>query len=122
MQAKQLTRLVLDALDERKGEDILVLDVRELTDITDYMIVASGRSRRQVAALADEVILRSKRAGRPPIGVEGLERGEWVLIDLLDTVVHVMQPETRDFYQLEKLWGGKEAALAPSPKSRAGPA
>lgn len=111
MQAKQLTRLVLDALDERKGEDIVVLDVRKLTDITDYMIVASGRSRRQVTALAEEVIVKSKRAGRPPMGVEGLDRGEWVLIDLLDAVVHVMQPETRDFYQLEKLWGGKEAGL-----------
>ena len=112
MQAKQLTRLVLGALNERKGEDIVVLDVRELTDITDYMIIASGRSRRQVVALAEEVVVRSKRAGRPPMGVEGLDRGEWVLIDLLDAVVHVMEPETRDFYQLEKLWGGKEARLS----------
>ena len=112
MQAKQVTRLVVDALNERKGEDIVVLDVHELTDITDYMIVTSGRSRRQVTALAEEVILKSKRAGRPPLGVEGLERGEWVLIDLLDAVVHVMQPETRDFYQLEKLWGGKDAGLS----------
>ena len=111
MQPEQVTRLVVDALNERKGEDIVVLDVRELTDITDYMIVASGRSRRQVTALAEEVVLKSKRAGRAPMGVEGMERGEWVLIDLLDAVVHVMEPETRDFYQLEKLWGGKEAGL-----------
>ena len=111
MQPKQVARLVVDALNERKGEDIVVLDVRELTDITDYMIVASGRSRRQVTALAEEVVLKSKRAGRQPMGVEGMERGEWVLIDLLDAVVHVMEPETRDFYQLEKLWGGKEAGL-----------
>ena len=115
MQATKLTQLVVEALNERKGEDIVVLDVQELTDITDYMIVASGRSRRQVTALAEEVVLKSKRAGRPPMGVEGLERGEWVLIDLLDAVVHVMQPETRDFYQLEKLWGGKEAGLSLSP-------
>ena len=112
MQADQLTRLVLDALEERKGEDIVVLDVRKLTEITDYMIVACGRSRRQVTALAEEVIVKAKRAGRPPMGVEGLDRGEWVLIDLLDAVVHVMQPETRDFYQLEKLWGGKDAGLS----------
>ena len=112
MQADQLTRLVLDALDERKGEDIVVLDVRKLTEITDYMIVACGRSRRQVTALAEEVIVKAKRAGRPPMGVEGLDRGEWVLIDLLDAVVHIMQPETRDFYQLEKLWGGKDAGLS----------
>ena len=115
MQPEQLTRLVLDALHERKFEDIVVLDVRELTDITDYMIVASGRSRRQVGALAEEVIVKSKRAGRPPMGVEGLDRGEWVLIDLLDAVVHVMQPETRAFYQLEKLWGGVEAGVSLSP-------
>ena len=118
MQSTQLTQLVIDALNERKGEDIVVLDVQELTDITDYMIVASGRSRRQVAALAEEVVVRSKRAGCQPLGVEGMERGEWVLIDLLDAVVHVMQPETRDFYQLEKLWGGKEAGL---PLSSAAP-
>ena len=118
MQPKQVARLVVDALNERKGEDIVVLDVRELTDITDYMIVASGRSRRQVTALAEEVVLRSKRAGHQPLGVEGMERGEWVLIDLLDAVVHVMEPETREFYQLEKLWGGKEAGL---PLSSAAP-
>ena len=111
MQPKQVTRLVLEALSARKGEDIVVLDVHELTDITDYMIVASGRSRRQVSALAEEVIVKSKRAGHPPEGVEGLEHGEWVLIDLLDAVVHIMEPETRDFYQIEKLWGGKEAGL-----------
>ena len=115
MQAERLTRLVIDALDERKCEDLVVLDVRTLTDITDYMVIASGRSHRQVTALAEQVIMKSKQAGRPPMGVEGLERGEWVLIDLLDAVVHVMHPETRDFYQLEKLWGGREAELPLSP-------
>lgn len=111
MQAEQLTGLVLEALDDLKGRQVVALDVRELTDVTDYMVIASGRSRRQVTALAEHVLLCSKRAGHPPMGVEGLDRGEWVLVDLLDVVVHVMQPETREFYQLEKLWGGKEAEL-----------
>lgn len=118
MQAEQLTGLVLEALDDLKGLHVVALDVRGLTDVTDYMVIASGRSRRQVTALAEHVLLRSKRAGHPPLGVEGLERGEWVLVDLLDVVVHVMRPETRGFYQLEKLWGGKEAELPRSSAAR----
>ena len=103
-----LARLAVDALEDLKGEDIVVLDVRKLTDITDYMIVASGRSGRQVIALAENLVQRAKRSHAPPMGVEGLDVGEWVLVDLRDVVVHVMQPEIRDFYQLEKLWGGRE--------------
>ena len=109
MQPKRLTRLVIDALEELKGEDIVVLDVRKLTDITDYMVIASGRSNRQVVALAEQVVLKSKRRKHPPMGVEGLDAGEWVLVDLCDVVVHVMQPGIREFYQLEKLWGGRKA-------------
>ena len=118
MQAEQLTGLVLDALDDLKGQQIIAFDVRELTDVTDYMVIASGRSHRQVTALAEHVLMQSKRAGHPPMGVEGLAHGEWVLVDLIDVVVHVMDPETRDFYQLEKLWGGKEAQLPRSPAAR----
>ena len=103
-----LVRLTIDALEDLKGEDIVVLDVRKLTDITDYMIVASGRSGRQVVALAEHLVMNAKHAKTPPIGVEGLDVGEWVLVDLGDVVVHVMQPEVREFYQLEKLWGGRE--------------
>ncbi len=99
-----LLRRVSDALAARKAEDCRVLDVRALTDVTDYMVIASGRSRRQVAAIAEHVVERAKAAGQAPLGVEGLAEGEWVLIDLCDVVVHVMQPETRDFYQLERLW------------------
>ena len=99
-----LLERVNEALAARKAEDCRVLDVHELTDVTDYMVVASGRSRRQVSAIAAHVIERLKAAGQPPLGVEGLAEGEWVLIDLCDVVVHVMQPETRDFYQLERLW------------------
>ena len=101
-----LTQLVIDALEDRKAQAITVLDVHELTDVTDMMVVACGRSTRQVRATAEHVIERSKKAGCRPLGVEGLRDGEWVLVDLCDIVLHVMTPETRETYQLEKLWGG----------------
>jgi ribosome-associated protein len=99
-----LTQLVLDALDDLKAVDVRVIDVRELTTVTDYMIVASGRSDRQVRSIADHVAMQAKAAGLPPLGTEGQETGEWVLVDMGDVVLHVMDPETRDVYQLEKLW------------------
>ena len=105
MQSKSLSRLAVRALEDLKATDITTLDVRELTDITDYMVVASGRSARQVVALAENVILKAKEADHRPLGVEGLKEGEWVLVDLCDVVVHVMQPATRELYLLEKLWG-----------------
>lgn len=108
MHSEALRNLVIDALEEIKAHDIEVLDVRELTDITDYMIVASGRSKRQVVAIAENVIERAKHSDQPPLGSEGVTHGEWALVDLCDVVVHVMVPEARDFYQLEKLWGGRE--------------
>ncbi len=109
MRSSQLRDLVIDALEERKATDIRVLDVRDLTDITDFMIVASGRSSRQVTAIAENVIERAKHREHPPMGSEGLKYGEWVLVDLCDVVVHVMQPEARDHYQLEKLWGARKS-------------
>ena len=104
--AQALTHLVTDALEDRKAQRITVLDVHELTDVTDVMVIASGRSTRQVKAAAEHVIERSKAAGCRPLGVEGLRDGEWVLVDLSDLVLHLMTPETRETYQLEKLWGG----------------
>lgn len=109
MESKSLCRLAVDALEDLKATDIVQLDVRELTDITDYMIIASGRSARQVSAIAENLVTKAKHAGQPPMGVEGLREGEWVLVDLCDVLVHVMQPEVREFYQLEKLWGGRDA-------------
>jgi len=104
MNSEQLSELVVEALEDVKGKDIVRLDVRELTSVTDYMIVASGTSNRHVKALADAVVEKSKAAGHRPIGVEGEDGSEWVLIDLGDTLVHVMLPRVREFYNLEKLW------------------
>ena len=104
MQPEELSQFIVKALDALKSDNIQVLDVRGMTSITDYMIVASGRSNRQVRALADKVVEAAATVGVKPVGVEGHEPGEWVLIDLGDVVVHTMQPATRDFYQLEKLW------------------
>jgi len=104
IKSENLRDVALAALDEIKAIDVRVLDVRRLTDITDFMIIASGRSNRQVRALADEVVAEATRRGVRPLGVEGFDEGIWVLVDLGDVVVHVMQPATRDFYQLERLW------------------
>jgi ribosome-associated protein len=104
MNSEQLSELVVDALDEVKGKDIVRLDVRNLTTVTDYMVVASGTSNRHVKALAEAVAEKSKAAGHRPIGIEGEEGSEWILLDLGDTLVHVMLPRVREFYNLEKLW------------------
>jgi ribosome-associated protein len=104
MKPEALSRLAVEALEDRKAAKVRVLDVRGLCSFTDFMIIASGSSNRQVKAMADNVIEKAKADGVPPLGVEGHQAGEWVLIDLGDVVVHAMQPATREFYQLEKLW------------------
>ncbi|MGI9225516.1 MAG: ribosome silencing factor [Woeseiaceae bacterium] len=104
MNSEQLSALVIDALDDIKGQDIVKLDVRDMTTVTDYMVVASGTSNRHVQALVENVAEKASAAGHKPIGVEGESGGEWVLLDLQDTLVHVMLPKVREFYNLEKLW------------------
>ncbi len=96
--------MALAALEALKAEDIIAMDVREKTSITDWIIVASGTSSRHVKSVAGHVAQVAKQAGTPPFGVEGEEAGEWVLVDLGDVIVHVMQREVRAFYDLESLW------------------
>lgn len=104
MTSAQLAKLVITALEELKAMDIVTLDVRQLTSITDIMIIASGRSDRQVRALADKVIEAAKENNVVPLGIEGKQQGEWILVDLGDVIVHIMHPSARLYYQLEKLW------------------
>jgi len=109
---KVLTDLAVEALEDLKAESITVLDVTGMSSMTDVMIVASGRSGRQVRAIVNHVVTEAKAKGHKPLGVEGEKEGEWGLVDLGDVVIHVMQPEVREFYQLEKLWQIKDEDLA----------
>ena len=104
MKKNKLVELCLNALNDAKALDINVFDVHKLTSISDYMIIASGRSNRQVSSIAEKVVEAAKQNDFQPLGVEGQKEGEWVLVDLGDVIVHVMHPETREYYQLEKLW------------------
>lgn len=112
MRSKQLLALAENTLTDLKARDVTVLDVRQLTQIADYMVVASGTSDRHVKSIADRLVQRASDAGCPPLGIEGTESGEWVLVDLADVVVHIMQPKAREFYKLENLWDMGAAASA----------
>ncbi len=104
MESSELKQIVLDALDDLKANNVVALDVSGLTDVMDYLVVASGTSNRHVKALAENVSMEAKQAGGRPLGVEGQDGAEWILVDFGDVVVHVMLPATRDFYDLERLW------------------
>ena len=104
MEAEKLKQLVVEALGDLKALNTVTLDVAGLTDVMDYMVIASGTSNRHVKSLADNVCLEAKKSGVRPLGVEGQDAGEWVLVDFGDVVLHVMLPATRDFYDLERLW------------------
>ena len=99
-----LKSVILDALADMKALEVKVLDVRGLTDIADFMVIASGTSDRHVRSVAQRVVEKTKEAGFRPHGVEGQQDGDWVLIDLHEMIVHVMLPRVREFYGLEKLW------------------
>lgn len=104
MQTDTLKSLVVEALEELKAQDLVEIDVAGLTSVTDVMVIASGTSSRHVSALAGNVVEKAKDAGLRPLGVEGQQSGEWVLVDLGDVVAHVMMPDTRKLYDLERLW------------------
>lgn len=104
MQTEQLLKLVKDTVEEKKGQHLSVIDVRGKTSVTDYMVLVTGTSNRHVKALAEYVEINVKEQGFKPLGIEGEQGAEWVLLDLGDVILHVMTAQTREFYQLEKLW------------------
>ncbi|MDH3977456.1 MAG: ribosome silencing factor [Gammaproteobacteria bacterium] len=104
MQSNELMQVVAAAMADMKAVDVTTLDVAGYTSITDYMLIASGTSDRHVKSIADKVIEAAKVEDHSPLGVEGQDYGEWVLVDLGDVIVHIMQPKVRDFYKLENLW------------------
>jgi ribosome-associated protein len=111
---RSLADVVAAALDEMKGQNITVLDVRGVTDVADTIIIASGTSDRHVKSLATRVQERAREAGYRPLGVEGEREGEWVLVDLGDVIAHLMLPRVREFYALEKLWNVRSAERTPA--------
>lgn len=114
-----LRRRVLAALDQLKAHDVREIDVRGRTSIADLLIIASGTSTRHVKSIADEVVKHAKRAGMFPLGVEGEDSAEWVLVDLGDIIVHVMLPRVREFYGLERLWTVGDQAPSEPDEARA---
>ncbi|MDN3609302.1 ribosome silencing factor [Vibrio ostreicida] len=105
MQLEALNDFLIDKADDMKALNIKTLDVTGKSSITDFMIICTGTSKRHVASIAEHVAKESKMAGLDPLGIDGQTEGEWVVLDMGDTIVHVMQEEQRELYQLEKLWG-----------------
>jgi ribosome-associated protein len=101
---EQVLAAVLASVDDDKAEDIVQIDLRGRSDVADYMVICSGRSSRQVAAISEKLADRMKQAFGMNVKMEGKETGDWVLIDTGDVIVHVFRPEVREFYQLEKMW------------------
>jgi ribosome-associated protein len=120
MQLSRLQRVVIDALEDIKGQDIRVFNTTHLSDLFDRVVLVTATSNRQTRALASNVMEKAKQAGAVVLSVEGEQAGEWVLVDLGDVVVHIMQPAIRTYYALEEIWGGKAARVRLAPASRAG--
>src|SRR5580692_2361002 len=104
MKTSQFAQSLIDTLLENKAFQVVELDLRSLTDIADSLIICSVSSYRHAGALADKIVVQAKKDGIRPLGVEGQDIGEWILIDLQDVIVHIMLPNIREFYGLEKLW------------------
>lgn len=116
METESLKDLVVKILEDVKAKDISVLDVKDRTSVTDYMIIASGTSSRHIKSLADNLIVEVKKAGERLLGEEGKEASDWVLVDLGDVVVHIMMPSAREFYDLERFW--RDAPVGDDPALR----
>ncbi len=114
--SEMILESILESLDENKAEEVVQIDLRGKTAIGDYMLICSGRSSRQVAALAEKVVDDLKQKYGVPCKVEGKDTGDWVLIDTGDVIVHVFRPEVREFYQLEKMWLPAEAMVTAKPQ------
>ncbi len=104
MDQQQLKAFVVEKLEDLKGRDIINIDVSDKSSVTDTLIICSGNSKRHVISIAENLVVEAKKADAAPLSIEGKSAGDWVLVDLGEIVVHVMQDESRDFYQLEKLW------------------
>ncbi len=104
MSPEEILQSIHVALEDAKAQNIKSIDVRDITDITDYMVIASGTSSRHVKSVAGRAVSALRDAGQKPLGREGEDVGEWILIDFGDVILHVMQPAVREHYQLEKLW------------------
>jgi ribosome-associated protein len=111
MDIRKKQRVVVEALEDIKGRDILVYNTARMPSMFERVVIASGDSTRQVKALADNVQERARESGARVYGVEGEANGEWVLVDLGDVVVHIMHPTVRDFYNLEEVWGGRPVRM-----------
>ena len=130
MDIRKLQRVIVDALEDVKGQDIQVFNTTALSDMFDRVIIASGTSNRQTRALASSVAEKVKASGGSVVSTEGEDTGEWVLVDCGDAVVHILQPAIRDYYNLEEIWGGKsvrlkslvEASIASKTTTRRAPA
>ena len=126
MDIRKLQRVIVDALEDVKGQDIRVFNTTGLSDMFDRVVLASGTSNRQTRALASSVAEKVKAAGGVVVSMEGEDSGEWVLVDCGDAVVHILQPAVRDYYNLEEIWGGKAVRLGstatPSKAAKSGAA
>ena len=116
MDLRRKQRLVVDALEDVKGHDIVVFNTARMPSMFERVVIASGDSTRQVKALADHLQDKAREAGAPVYGVEGEAGGEWVLVDLGEIVVHIMHPTVRSFYNLEEVWGGKTVKMKAAQK------
>jgi ribosome-associated protein len=121
MDIRKKQRVVVEALEDIKGKDILVYNTARMPSMFERVVIASGDSNRQVRALADNVQEKIKENGAKVYGVEGEKTGEWVLVDLGDVVVHIMHPTVRDFYNLEEVWGGKPVQVKKAPAKKKKP-